>query len=306
MPLVFFYGLFMDPRVLERAGVDPRLLGHAALDGHRIWIGERATVLASPSDTVYGVVMELTEAECTELYSAPSVRDYEPRAVEVRMLDSGRTIDSTCYVLPRESCGVEPRHAYALALSRLAESLGFPAAYVRRIAGDPEESPPTSDARLARTELRIDRGVSAGYMMHYVPVPDDLVEALGLSGSERVVGELNGHAFTRKLHRRHDGSLYLRFGVGWLRDAGIMAGDRLTLVLARDPDPTHVEVPPELSQALASSPVAFEAWSRFTPGRRRSLAYAIERAKRAETRQRRAERVVDDILLELDMDPDAE
>lgn len=157
-----------------------------------------------------------------------------------------------------------------------------------------------------RERLQIDGGVPAGYMKHFVAVPAGVLAELGLQGGERVRGELNEVAFSRILQKRDDGAAYLRFGEGWLRDAEAHPGDRVTIRLEPDPDPDHVAIPDELAEALDAHPAASAAWASFTPGKRRTLAYGVERARRPETRARRAEQVVDGILLELGIDPDPE
>jgi len=155
-----------------------------------------------------------------------------------------------------------------------------------------------------RERLQVDRTVAAGYMKHFLDVPDAVLDELGLKAGDRVRGALNEVAFSRVLQQRDDGTVYLRFGEGWLRDAEAHPGDRVTMLLEPDPDPNHVEIPEELAEALEAHPAASAAWAAFTPGKRRTLAYGVERAKRPETRLRRAEQVVDEILLELGIDPD--
>jgi hypothetical protein len=155
-----------------------------------------------------------------------------------------------------------------------------------------------------RERLQVDRNAAAGYMKHFVAVPDAVLDELGLKGADRVRGSLNELAFSRVLQQRDDGTVYLRFGEGWLRDAEAHPGDRVTILLEPDPDPNHVEIPAELAEALEAHPAASDEWASFTPGKRRTLAYGVERAKRPETRVLRAEKVVDEILLALGMDPD--
>ncbi len=139
--------------------------------------------------------------------------------------------------------------------------------------------------------------------MHYDPVPEEVVLALRDAGVRRVVGELDGHPFERALHVDAAERGSLRFGIGWLRDARIILGQKVTVFLRPD-DPNRVEVPAELAAALEKTPQSLELWQALTPGRRRSLAYSVERGKRPETRLRRSERIVDDLLLEAGLDPD--
>jgi len=128
--------------------------------------------------------------------------------------------------------------------------------------------------------------IERGYMKHYVPVPEDVARAL--EGVERLVGSLDGRRFRRVLHERPDGSPCLKLGVSWLRDAGLNEGDLLEVELAPDPDPDRVELPEELERALDDDPEAAFAWRELTPGKQRTLAYGVARAKRPETRMRRA------------------
>lgn len=128
---VFFYGLFMDPELLRSKGLapeDPRL-GSVADVGLRI--GQRAALVAQPGGRVYGVVMRLSPAELAELYSEPSVRDYEPGIVRVELEDGG-AIDARCYNLPAPPAGAADA-AYVARLRDVAARLGLPAPYVQTI-----------------------------------------------------------------------------------------------------------------------------------------------------------------------------
>ena len=134
MSKIFFYGLFMDRTLLAEKGFHPESLGPAVLSDYRIHIGERATLLPSPSSRAYGIVMELSEQEAHALYSEPSVRAYVRERVEVVLLAGNRTVEADCYNLPRELGLTGANPAYANALSRLAEALEFDSAYVQEIA----------------------------------------------------------------------------------------------------------------------------------------------------------------------------
>jgi uncharacterized protein YdeI (YjbR/CyaY-like superfamily) len=53
-----------------------------------------------------------------------------------------------------------------------------------------------------------------------------------------------------------------------------------------------VDVPDELAALLDTDPAAEHLWGELTAGRQRTLVHDIERAKRIETRRRRAAAVV--------------
>ena len=122
---------------------------------------------------------------------------------------------------------------------------------------------------------------------HYVPVPAEVVAALGLSGTRRVVATLNGHVVRRSVVT-FEGNPVLIVGLGLLRDVGVGPGDTVLVDLEADPDPDRVDLGAELEAVLADDPEASERFFGFTPGRQRSTAYYVTSAKRSETRLRRA------------------
>lgn len=136
-----------------------------------------------------------------------------------------------------------------------------------------------------------DESIADGYMKHYVAVPPAI--ARRFPGAKRLRGSIDGTTFSRAVFTADDGELRLRFGRDWLRDAGLSAGDVVTVQLDEDQDPDRVDVPEELAHLLETDPVAEHLWEELTPGRQRSLIYGVERAKRAETRHRRAQSVID-------------
>lgn len=127
-----------------------------------------------------------------------------------------------------------------------------------------------------------------GYTTRFVEVPQHVIDALSEADSRRVIGSINGTEFRRALHPRANGTSFLMFGKGWLRDAGINVGDEVDIELEPDPDPDFVLIPEELEVALEFEPLAKAAWDKLTPGRQRSLAYSVDRAKRPETKVNRA------------------
>ena len=125
---VFFYGLFMDADLLREQGLQPGKSRLARLDDYALVIADRATLVPRPGAQVYGVVMDLTQAELTQLYAEPSVADYRPEAVLLQM-DDGNTVAALCYNLEIEEQGTETNHSYATKLHALARRLGLPQSY---------------------------------------------------------------------------------------------------------------------------------------------------------------------------------
>lgn len=150
--------------------------------------------------------------------------------------------------------------------------------------------------------ISVDETIADGYMKHYVAVPTELAQRLSDAGHPRLRGSMDGTPFSREVLRTPNGEFRLRFGMGWLRDAGLAVGDVVTIVLDEDQDPDRVDVPEELAALLEADPIAEHLWEELTPGRKRSHVYGVERAKRPETRGRRARAVVEQLLAEFGLD----
>jgi hypothetical protein len=129
---VFFYGLFMDDALLREKGMNPMNRRLAFVENYVLRIGERATLVACPNQTVYGVVCSLTHAEVDALYAEASVSMYRPEAVSAQLTD-GQIVPALCFNLPVPPSSEERNPQYALKLRELAERIGLPQSYVASI-----------------------------------------------------------------------------------------------------------------------------------------------------------------------------
>jgi hypothetical protein len=129
---IFFYGLFMDEKLLRDKGVHPTDIRRAALPGHALRIGARATLVPDPDGAAHGLLMKLTHADVEKLYAEPSVRVYRPETVLV-VLEDGPTVAALCYNLPEPPSHDERNAEYAAKLRALAARVGLPAEYVASI-----------------------------------------------------------------------------------------------------------------------------------------------------------------------------
>ena len=129
---VFFYGLFMDERILREKGCSEANLRPAHLPGFALHIGNRATLVPTQSGIVFGLIGSLSHSELENLYSDPSVQDYRPEPVLV-YLNEDEPIAALCFNLVEPPSLDEHNYDYAKKLRALAESLNFPADYVESI-----------------------------------------------------------------------------------------------------------------------------------------------------------------------------
>lgn len=128
MQEIFFYGLFMDRGLLTQKGLSPSQPRNGYIAGLGLRIGNRATLVHAEAEKAYGVVMRLSDEEATELYAEASVADYVPESVVVT-LDSGESLEATCYNLP-EHLRAGSNAAYAKALVEVAIKCGLPEGYI--------------------------------------------------------------------------------------------------------------------------------------------------------------------------------
>ena len=131
---VFFYGLFMDESLLDSKGIIPLTATAGYVDGYRLRIGNRATLLPEHGSRAHGVLMTIGTKEAANLYSDETVADYVADSVSVTL--PSRVVKSAiCYNLPLgEIDGVNA--AYAESLLRLATELGFPRDYLDQIRAE--------------------------------------------------------------------------------------------------------------------------------------------------------------------------
>jgi len=129
---VFFYGLFMDPQLLESKGIRPVDVRLAAVPGFKLRIGARAALVPAPAGEVHGVLMKLSHGDLEKLYSEPGVQAYRPEAV-LAVARNGDTVAALCYNLPDPPPPDERNAEYSAKLRALAQRVGLPGNYVASI-----------------------------------------------------------------------------------------------------------------------------------------------------------------------------
>jgi hypothetical protein len=131
---VFFYGSYMNFRVLQEVHVTPEPWEVARLHGFDIRIQPRANLVPSEQHYVYGIVAKATHAELARLYA--HARDvlgevYLPEAVLVQTRD-GLWRPALCYLCP-EMAPQPADYAYVERISGPAREFGFPEWYIARL-----------------------------------------------------------------------------------------------------------------------------------------------------------------------------
>ena len=131
------------------------------------------------------------------------------------------------------------------------------------------------------------------WVLYTVEVPAHVSRALGAPGKIPVVFTLNGSSPRKTtLAPRSGGGHRLHVHGESRREVGARVGDRVTIVLSRDTDPSGPPVPPDLEEALDEAG-ALQTFRTMGPAMQRELVAYVEKAKREETRRKYVSRVVE-------------
>jgi hypothetical protein len=130
---VFFYGSYMNPKVLAEARLAPDRFDVASLHGYDIRIAPRANLIPAPGCSVYGLLTHATHDELSRLYAhAKDVlgETYLPYPVVVQTDDA--LVPALCYI----ATAMEARPADPAYVERIvgpAREHGFPGWYIERL-----------------------------------------------------------------------------------------------------------------------------------------------------------------------------
>ena len=136
---------------------------------------------------------------------------------------------------------------------------------------------------------RLEAGPQGG---HYVTVPSEVAEAVGLRHAARVRGAVNGASYRSSL-MKYSGIFHLGVHKATLATAGAQTGDLVRVSIELDPEPLPTDtVPPALARALKRDARAAAAWQVLRPSAKREHVQSVVDAKKPETRARRIEKII--------------
>ena len=124
--------------------------------------------------------------------------------------------------------------------------------------------------------------------MKGLAIPPQVVEALGGAKRPAVTITINGHSWKSRVAILRDRYL-LGLSTANRQAAGVVTGDEVEVDVELDIEPRVVAAPADFARALNADPVARAAYDRLSSSRKQQHVLAIDRAKKAATRQRRIE-----------------
>jgi hypothetical protein len=132
---VFFYGSYMNRRVLAEVQLAPERLDVARLDGYEIRIAPRANLVPTPGVCAYGLLASATHQELARLYAHAQAQlgeVYVPHPVLVQTRDGGWH-PALCY-LSHTMLEQPADAAYVDRILEPAREHAFPAWYIECLA----------------------------------------------------------------------------------------------------------------------------------------------------------------------------
>jgi hypothetical protein len=122
-----------------------------------------------------------------------------------------------------------------------------------------------------------------------IPVPDEVIAALGGSKRPPVTVTLNGHRYWTTAVRM-GGRFLVPLSAEHREAAGVTAGEEITVDIENDAAPREVDLPDDLAAAMDDA--ARTAYDGLAFTHRKEWVRWVEEAKRPETRATRIEKTV--------------
>lgn len=131
--------------------------------------------------------------------------------------------------------------------------------------------------------------------MHDLEVPPAVLTALGGGRRPLVVITINGHSWRSRIATMR-GRHLIGLSNANRATAGVATGDVIDVDVHIDDAPRPAIEPADVTEALNRRPGARAAFDARTESQRRQHLRVIDAAKRPETRQRRIEALLDELL----------
>lgn len=124
-----------------------------------------------------------------------------------------------------------------------------------------------------------------------IQVPEEVIEKLG-GGKRPLVRVKIGQYCYRSAIAVMDGKYMISFSAEHRQASGINGGDEADVTLELDLEPRDVDLPEDLKTALEQAG-AMAAFEKSAPSMKKEYVRQVEKAKAAETRERRIGKIIE-------------
>ena len=137
--------------------------------------------------------------------------------------------------------------------------------------------------------------IGTGKVLYYnvIFLPEGMIADLpfGAYPRLRVIGEVAETPVRGAWQPVGDGRKYFILSAAFLKTAGLALGQLAEMRFNVD-DQDHVDIPPELAEALDEDPDLQARWNALTPGKKRFHGHHLQSAKTEKTRAKRLAEVL--------------
>lgn len=124
-----------------------------------------------------------------------------------------------------------------------------------------------------------------------IPVPDEVVEALGAGRRPKVVVTVGSHTYRSSI-MPYRGKNMISLSAANREQADVEAGQTVEVEVELDTAPREVAIPPDLAAALDRDAGAKAAFEKLSYSNQNRIVLSVLGAKTDSTRQRRIEKAV--------------
>jgi Domain of unknown function (DUF1905)/Bacteriocin-protection, YdeI or OmpD-Associated len=125
-----------------------------------------------------------------------------------------------------------------------------------------------------------------------IKIPFDVHKIFGSRARVPVSGTINGFPFRGSVFPMGDGHHYMVVNKEIRAGAQVKGGDTISVHMQRDDEPRIITPPLDFARALKANKAAQAAWDKLSYTHQKEYAKAFEEAKKPETRQRRIEKAI--------------
>lgn len=124
-----------------------------------------------------------------------------------------------------------------------------------------------------------------------IPVPPEVVEALGGGNHPKVTLTLNGYTYRSSIAKMGDG-FWIPASKARRKEGSLQVDAPYEIEIALDTAPRSVEVPEELAAHFEIDAAAKSAWDAMSYSNQLRLVTPVLNAKKPETRQRNIDKII--------------
>jgi Bacteriocin-protection, YdeI or OmpD-Associated/Domain of unknown function (DUF1905) len=133
--------------------------------------------------------------------------------------------------------------------------------------------------------------------MHYVIVPETLIQSFLEKGMKRAIGIIENEAFHCAFMPKKEGGYFINIGSKICKTLNLKLGDEISLSFKEDTTEYQFEMPEEFAEVLYQDTDAFSIFNNLTDGNKRGIIYLVTLVKSSDKRIERALKIAEKLKM---------